>query len=202
MMQLPVQPVAPSPVGDLGADMGNGGDEHILMQTTWPSPKLVDDNFRFVLRNMQNALELVTEEVAGLRAQLFGRRLLAWRTGPTGLEGIVHDRVAQLGVVVAAFEPLPECDDQVRLEDAQWVQDWWTKLWPFLATRGVGQDVNQATGAASSGDRVVVVDSLTAEEDTQDNGQGNGTDVQMAQEERDRLSEEDQLDMEERRNRL
>ena len=48
-------------------------EDVFLMQGAWPTPKMVDENFRMVLRNMQRPLEDCTEDVAAIRAQQMGR---------------------------------------------------------------------------------------------------------------------------------
>ena len=104
-----------------------------------------------------------------------------------------------MGAVVAAFELprlLPECDAQVSEVDAVWVQEWWSKLWPFLSCKGISMDVNQRSGAwSSSMDQVLVVDSLTAEEDTKDNQADD--EVERARAEAAWLEEEEEKDAQE-----
>ena len=51
MMQLSMELDKP---GGVVTGASEGADEQALMQTSWPSPRLVDDNFRMVLRNMQS----------------------------------------------------------------------------------------------------------------------------------------------------
>ena len=74
------------------------GEMMSLMQGTWPTRVMVDDNFQKVLRDLQHELERCTEDVAAIRAQQLGRRLLARRTGTHGPEGHGHGRVAQFGL--------------------------------------------------------------------------------------------------------
>ena len=101
-----------------GVEVMLESDEWSAVQTG-PVP-LLDDAFHQALRDMQASLEEVTEDIAAIRAQKLGRRLGAWRVTPLGPESHGHNRVAQMGAVLAAFEPgklVPEtdaCDDAMR----------------------------------------------------------------------------------------
>ena len=171
------------------------GDECLLVQTR--SLPLLDDAFHQALRELQQSLEDTTEDIAAIRAQKLGRRLGTWRASPLGPEGHGHNRVAQLGAVLAAFEParlVPETDVCASEEDERWSEDWWHLLYKYISVRAFPIDADQRTGASSSNTaQVQVVDSLT-ETDTQQEGRDD--DVREARREREILSQESAADEE------
>ena len=180
-----------------GAVITSEHDEQCMVQTK--QVPLLDDAFHEALREMQRSLEEVSEEVAAIRVQKLGRRLGSWRASPLGPEGHGHNRVAQMGAVLAAFEPgrpLPETDTCAAEADERWSEDWWHLMYKYISVRAFPADADQRTGASSSSTAAVrIVDSLT-ENDTQTAAKED--DAMRARRERELLSQESEKEEAER----